>query len=197
VPEHGWRARQHRYSTRLFGPDPANVRLSWIAGERVAIGSVPTGTSIARLAGEGVSHIVNCRATPQTWLSQDLSVERLLFGTAAVVHAPMWDFGQSQSPRRWSAAVHFAVRALDADPAARKLVHCQQGRRRSVLVTYAVLRLRGHTPQEAADLIAGHRLQADLVPVYLADVERWIALGAPELAPLRRRRVGVARRAGH
>jgi protein-tyrosine phosphatase len=90
----------------------------------------------------------------------------------------MWDFGQSQHPRRWSAAVHFAARALDADPGSRVLIHCRMGRRRSVLVAYAVLRLRGRTAPEAADLITAHRLEAVLVPVYLADVERWLAAGA-------------------
>ncbi len=179
--ESSWRARHYRYSTRLYAPNPAYAWLSWIEGERIAIGSMPTGASISRLAAEGVSHVVNCRCAPQTWVSQDLAAERALFGTAAVAHAPMWDFGQSQHPRRWSGAVHFAVRALDADREARVLIHCHQGRRRSVLVTYAVLRLRGHDARDAADLIARYRTEADLVPVYLSDVERWIADGAPEL----------------
>jgi protein-tyrosine phosphatase len=163
------------------------MTVSWIGGERLAIGNLPTADSLARLADEGVSHIVNCRATPQTWLSRDLAAERALFGRARVAHAPMWDFGQSQSARRWSRAVHFAVRALEDDDAARVLVHCQKGRRRSVLVAYAVLRLRGYRPDNAADLIVAHRRQARLVSVYLADVERWIRDGAPEAGGRRKR----------
>ncbi|HKS99548.1 MAG TPA: hypothetical protein VJT31_08470 [Rugosimonospora sp.] len=158
--------------------------VSWIAGERLGIGRLPRVDALDALAAAGVSHIVNCRATAQTWLTRDLAAERALFGAARVAHAPMWDFGQSQDPRRWSGAVHFAARVLDEDSAARVLVHCQQGRRRSVLVAYAVLRLRGYPPAEAAHLIVTHRLEARLVPVYLADVERWLAAGAPE-APRR------------
>ena len=47
----------------------------------------------------------------------------------------------------------FAAGALDEDPDAGVLIHCQQGRRRSAMVAYAVLRLRGHDPAEAARLV--------------------------------------------
>jgi protein tyrosine phosphatase (PTP) superfamily phosphohydrolase (DUF442 family) len=177
------------------------MTLNWIGDERLAIGRLPTADTFARLSAEGVSHVVNCRARPQTWLSRDLAAERALFGRACVAHAPMWDFGQSQHPRRWSGAVHFAVRALDEDVGARVLVHCQKGRRRSVLVAYAVLRLRGYPAREASDLIVGHRLEAVLVPVYLADVERWLAGGAPNLrqrqCPVPARGPDVSSRGAH
>jgi protein-tyrosine phosphatase len=169
----GWRSVYHPYST-LDGPGSAVTSLSWIGGERIAIGCLPTAASLARLADEGVTHLVNCRSTPQTWVSGDLAAERDLLGPVNVVHAPMWDFGQNQRPGRWSAAARFAARALDDDPEARVFIHCQQGRRRSVMVAYAVLRLRGHPAQKAADLIVEHRREAQLVPVYLASVERWL-----------------------
>jgi len=62
----------------------------------------------------------------------------------------------------------------DEDPSHRVLVHCQQGRRRSVLVAYAVLRLSGHGPDGAARLIATHRQESELVPAYRDSVERWL-----------------------
>lgn len=89
----GWRARIHRYSSRLYGPDPATTCLTWIADERIAIGTMPTGATIGRLAAEGVTHVVNCRAIVETLLSQDLAVERARLGRARVAHAPMWDTG--------------------------------------------------------------------------------------------------------
>lgn len=58
------------------------------------------------------------------------------------------------------------------------LIHCQQGRRRSILLAYAVLRLRGHPPDRATGLIALHRSEAQLVDAYLASVERWLTAGA-------------------
>jgi protein-tyrosine phosphatase len=71
--------------------------------------------------------VVNCRARTQTLLSQDLAVERALFGEAHVAHAPMWDTGRRKHPRRWSAAARFVPQALDEDDAARVLIHCQTG----------------------------------------------------------------------
>jgi protein-tyrosine phosphatase len=172
-----WRAWYHRYSTRVYGPGRRTTWLSWIADERVAIGSVPTGDVLPRLPVVGVTHVVNCRAALQTWISQDLSLERALLGPSRVIHAPMWDSGRHQPPRRWAAAAQFSAQALDEDPDARVLVHCHRGRRRSVLVAYAVLRLRGRSAEEAAHLILSHRAEAQLVPAYVASVEDWLAAG--------------------
>jgi protein-tyrosine phosphatase len=173
--ELGWRGRVHRYSTRLYGPDPASTRLSWIAEERIAVGVMPTGATIDRLAGDGVTHVVNCRASWETLVSQELAVERALFGRARVVRAPMWDTGWRQHPKRWSAAAQFVARTLDEDPAARVLIHCKAGVHRSVLVAYAALRLRGHAAEAAAALIHGHRAEAKLLPRYRASVDDWIS----------------------
>jgi|SRR2546430_504349 len=181
----GWRAWHHRHSTWLYGPSRSTTLLSRLAGERIAIGSLPTAKALERLVAEGVTHVVNCRARVQTWISQDLAVERALFGAARVASAPMWDLGRPQDPRLWSAAVHFAARAVEDDPDAIVLVHCQQGRRRSAFVAYAVLRLRGHAADEAASLVLRHRVEAELVPAYRSSVERWLAAGAPTVGPLR------------
>jgi hypothetical protein len=89
-----WRQRYHHYGTRLYGPSPRTAWLSWIAEERIAIGNLPTGKTLPKLPDEGVTHIVNCRSTAQTLLSQDLAVERALLGPSRVVHAPLWDSGR-------------------------------------------------------------------------------------------------------
>jgi len=148
--------------------------LSWIGDERIAVSGLPTAAVIRRLPQEGVTHVVNCCARVQTWLARDRAAERRVFGLSHVVHAPMWDFGRPQHPRLWSPAVRFADEALDS-PDNRVLIHCQGGRRRSVLVTYAVLRLRGRTAEDAAALIVRHRTIAQIVPAYQDSVERWLA----------------------
>jgi protein-tyrosine phosphatase len=178
-----WTARRdwHRVSTRLYRPSPGTTPLSWIAGERLAIGNLPTADTLARFGDEGITHIVNCRSIVQTLVSQDLAAERILLGRSRVVHAPLRDHGWAQPPRLWSAAALFAARTLDDDPQARVLVHCHAGRRRSVMVSYAVLRLRGHSPTEATSLIATHRREARFVPAYTDSVERWLAGGAPSV----------------
>jgi protein-tyrosine phosphatase len=165
-------------ASRWYGPDPANAGLSWIAAERIAVGSVPTADSVPHLAEQGITHIVNCRSRAQVLISQDLAVERTTFGGDHVVHAPMLDHGQRQKPRLWAPAARFAAGVLGAEPRAGVLIHCQQGRRRSALVAYAVLRLRGYAREEAAELILSHRTVAELVPAYVRSVELW--LDAPE-----------------
>jgi Predicted protein-tyrosine phosphatase len=169
-----WRRRFHAFSTRLYGPRPDVSSLTWLGQERIAIGCLPTPATLAALPEHGVTHIVNCRSMAQTWLSQDLALERELLGVTRVAHAPMWDTGLPQPPELWASAALFAADALATNQAARVLVHCHQGRRRSAMVAYAVLRLRGHDPAVAASLITQHRVEAVLVPAYVDSVERWL-----------------------
>ena len=153
--------------------------------ERILIGSVPTRAGLGAVVEAGVTHAVNCRAPIQTTISQDLWALRNVLGVDRVVQAPMWDSGRPQPARLWAPAARFAAEALE-DPAARVLIHCQQGRRRSVLVAYAVLRLRGRDPDRAERLILESRGVARLVPAYRDSVEEWLASGGaetPEGAP--------------
>jgi protein-tyrosine phosphatase len=175
------RALQFRIANLVYGPGDRTSPYTWIGDERIAIGSLPTPSTLPVLAREGVTHVVNCRATAQTLFSQDLAAERALFGRERVAHAPMWDHGRDQPARKWSDAALMAARALQDDPHARVLIHCQRGRRRSVLVAYAVLRLRGHTAEGAARTILSHRREGRLVPAYRRSVEAWLArLRPPE-----------------
>jgi protein-tyrosine phosphatase len=169
-----WRTHVYGAASRWYGPRPANAGLSWIGAERIAVGSVPTAESVPRLAEQGITDVVNCRSRAQVLLSQDLAVERATFGRDHVVHAPMLDFGQRQDPRLWAPAARFAVGVLGSEPRARVLIHCQQGRRRSAMLAYAVLRLRGYDSEEAAELILSHRAVAELVPAYVRSVDQWL-----------------------
>jgi len=155
----------------------------WIGQERVAIGSVPPAGSVAGLAGQGVTHVVNCRTHGPVWLRGDLAAERAVFGVARVAHAPMRDLGLGQRPRLWAAAACFTARVLGDQPQARVLIHCSAGCRRSAMLAYAVLRLPGRTAGEAASLVLRYRAGAQLVPAYVHSVERWLAR---EPAALRR-----------
>jgi protein-tyrosine phosphatase len=179
-----WRRRIHAVSTRVYGP-ARRYEPRWIAGTRLAIGALPSPATLDALVGAGVTHIVNCRATHQTWLSQDLAAERELLGPANVVHAPMWDVHLAQPPRRWSRAALFAAAVLGRDPSTGVLVHCQYGRHRSAMVAYAVLRLLGHDPDAAAGLIREHHPDAQPLARYTRSVEDWIAAGAEPHGPLR------------
>ena len=172
------RGVQARRPRRVPGPDAAGVALSWIGGERIAISGVPSPQGVAHLAEQGVTHVVNCRPrAPVRWYG-DLAAERAAFGPGRVAHAPMQDHGRRQRPAVWAAAACFAARVLDDQPHAGVLIHCSAGRRRSAMLAYAVLRLRGHDRTRAAALVLRYRPQAQLVPAYVHSVERWLAAAA-------------------
>jgi protein-tyrosine phosphatase len=168
-----------RATGAVYRPLPVTRGFTWIGEERLAIGSLPVGDDLERLAEEGVTDVVNCRHTYQTYFSQDLWAERERFGAEHVVLAPMWDDGRPKRPRDFAHAVSFGARRLEEDPDARLLVHCQQGRRRSALVAYGVLRMRGHSAEDASRLILTHRPVTRIVPAYRASVEQWLDSGAP------------------
>jgi protein-tyrosine phosphatase len=159
----------------LPGPVAAGPALSWIGDERIAISAVPSARVVAGLAEQGVTHVVNCRPRAQVRWSGDLAAERAAFGPERVAHAPMQDHGLRQRPAAWAPAACFAAQVLEDLPQAGVLIHCTAGRRRSVMVTYAVLRLRGHDRAGAAALVLRYRTEAVLVPAYVRSVEQWLA----------------------
>jgi protein-tyrosine phosphatase len=169
-----WRDHRFRLATMVYGPGVTAPAFTFIGEERIAVGSLPTPSSLIALREAGITDVINCRARPQHAFSGDLDTERRLFGPDHVRAAPMWDHGRPQDPALWAGAALWGARVLD-DPGARLLVHCQRGRRRSVLVTYAILRLRGHTGEEAAKAILSHRTEGRVVPAYRLSVERWLA----------------------
>ena len=160
------------------GPGAAGPLLSWIGDERIAISSVPSALLVARLAEQGVTHIVNCRSRAQVRWSGDLAAERAAFGPGRVAHAPMHDHGLRQRPAAWAAAAGFAAQVLTEQQQAGVFIHCSAGRRRSPMLAYAVLRLRGHDRAEAAALVLRYRTGAMLVPAYVRSVERWLPTAA-------------------
>lgn len=156
--------------------------LSWVGDERIAISAVPPIWLVARLNEQGVTHVVNCRSRIQVRWAGDLAAEQEAFGSGRVAHAPMRDHGQRQRPSQWSAAACFAAEVLAEQQQARVLIHCTAGRRRSAMLTYAVLRLRGHAPARARALVLNYRTQAELVPAYVRSVERWLVTANPVTA---------------
>ena len=160
------------------GPGARPV-LNWVGDERVAISGVPSAVMLADLAEQGVTHVVNCRPRLDGWWTGDLAAEQAAFGAGQVAHAPMQDHGLRQRPAAWAAAAVFAARVLDEQPQAGILIHCTAGRHRSVMLAYAVLRLRGRDRDQAAALVLRYRPEAELLPAYVRSVERWLDSGHP------------------
>ena len=161
-----------------LGAGPGGPALSWIGDERIAVSGVPSARMVARLAEQGVTHVVNCRPHLQVRWWGDLAAERAAFGPRRVAHAPMQDHGLRQPPAAWAAAACFAAHVLEEQPQAGVLIHCTAGRRRSAMLAYAVLRLRGHDRTQAAALVLRYRTEAMLVPAYVDSVEQWLTTAA-------------------
>jgi protein-tyrosine phosphatase len=180
TPESGVRAARSRFGRprprRNSGP--AGPMLSWVGDERIAISAVPRPAAVAGLVGQGVTHVVNCRPRLDGWWGGVLAAERAVFGLERVAHAAMQDHGLRQRPAAWAEAARFAAQVLDDQPQARVLIHCTAGMHRSVMVAYAVLRLRGHDRDEAAGLVLRYRARAELLPAYVRSVERWLVTAA-------------------
>jgi len=160
------------------GPYAAGPALSWIGDERIAISGVPSALMVAGLARQGVTHVVNCRPRALVRWSGDLAAERAAFGPGQVAHAPMTDHGLRQPSAAWAPAACFAAGVLACQQQAGVLIHCTAGRRRSAMLAYAVLRLRGHDRTQAATLVLRYRTEAVLVPAYVQSVEQWLATAA-------------------
>ena len=161
----------------MFGPYASQPALSWLGDERIAISGVPPARLVPGLADQGVTHVVNCRPRAQVRWWGDLAAEQAAFGPERVAHAPMQDHGLRQRPAAWAPAARFAAQVLADEPRAGVLIHCTAGRRRSAMVAYAVLRLRGHDRTQAAALVLRYRPEAMMVPAYVRSVERWLAAG--------------------
>jgi len=160
------------------GPYAAGPGLSWIGDERIAVSGVPSARMVAGLAGQGVTHVVNCRPRALVRWSGDLAAERAAFGPGRVAHAPMADHGLRQPPAAWAPAACFAAGVLAGQPRAGVLIHCTAGRRRSAMLAYAVLRLGGRDRAQAAALVLRYRAGAVLVPAYVHSVEQWLTTAA-------------------
>jgi protein-tyrosine phosphatase len=166
-----------RWPRPRAGPGPAacGPALSWIGGERIAISGVPPAWAVPRLAEQGVTHVVNCRPRAQVRRWGDLAAEQAAFGPGQVAHAPMQDHGRRQRPAADPPAPARRSTPPPPTPQAGVLIHCSAGRRRSAMLAYAVLRLRGHDRARAAALVLRYRIEAQLVPAYVRSVERWLA----------------------
>ncbi len=115
---HSWRARLRRCSIGLIASDPHSAALSWVGVDRIAISGLPPRGAVPRLADQGVTHVVNCRARPQVLLSGDLAAERAAFGHGRVAHAPMWPVRGDAVPEPATPAAGASGQAADPPVAA-------------------------------------------------------------------------------
>ena len=135
--------------------------------ERLAVGgAIYTVANMRSLAGSGITHVVNLqREFDDRTIVADTGVAVLCLDCAD-------DFLPKPSELFWDAAV-FTLEAL-RQPRARVLFHCAAGIHRSPMMLLAILRVLGHSPDEAIDMIAAARPQAEFLDVYLDSIEDFL-----------------------
>ncbi len=154
-------------------PPPAWARGGWVVRRpgdfdfvtaRVATGGGLWDEADARaVLDAGITHVV----TAARELEDD--VRRLLAGRAHHLANGTWDDGTAKRTAWFARSITFSLRALDADPNARVLLHCGAGINRGPSAAYAVLRALGHEPEEAYELITAARPFAGII--YAEDAE--------------------------
>ncbi len=136
--------------------------------ERLALGgSIATCENMLQVSAAGITHVVNLQ-----WEFDDRSI----VGETGV--EVLWlecsdDFLPKPAELFWD-GIQFVLRAMQ-DPRARVLFHCAAGIHRSPMMLLAVLRVLGHAPHEARNLIASARPLVDFPDVYLESVEDFLA----------------------
>ena len=160
------------------GPGAAGPALSWIGDERIAISGVPSARAVAGLAGQGVTHVVNCRPRAQVrWRGGP--------GGRAGGLRPRAGRARADAGSRPAAAARgvggggVLRRAGAGGSAAGRGAHPLH--RRPAPLGHAGL--RGAAAARARQrpggaLVLRYRPQAMLVPAYVRSVERWLAAAA-------------------
>jgi protein-tyrosine phosphatase len=135
--------------------------------ERLAVGSaIGTFENMLEVSAAGITHVVNLQAEfDDRSIVGDTGVEVLWIECSD-------DFLPKPAELFWD-GILFTLEAL-RDPRARVLVHCAAGIHRSPMMLFAMLRVLGHQPEEARNLIAAARPLAEFPSVYLDSVEDFV-----------------------
>jgi|SRR5579883_1472852 len=149
---------------------------NWIT-QRLATGELIADRNAAQyLAGQGITHIVNCHTRDESDLVRDLPL--------AYLHCPTEDDGQPKGAEWFRPGIAFVLNALACAPAriraplpggaspTRIYVHCAMGYQRGPSMLYAALRALGLSPALAEKLVRTGRPGVGLC--YQRDADRAI-----------------------
>lgn len=139
----------------------------WVL-DRLAVGNgVNTRAEVARLAREGITHVIDCRSDP---------APRSLYAKSGVLvmSASTDDDGQRKGSNWFAAPVFYAMVVLRR-PSTKILVHCHAGINRGPSMAYAIMRAAGYDRTQALSMIRMARPIARIAYSQDADrfVERW------------------------
>ena len=145
--------------------------MTWVT-DRIAVGGgIWTDDKMQQVVRQGVTHIIDMQIEfDDTEIAKPYGI--------AVLWNPTDDDFQPKPPGLFQHAVEFALDALER-PDAKVFIHCAAGVHRAPMMTLALLRALGWSKPDAMRLITSKRYVADLAPVYVDSVERFMQTYEP------------------
>jgi len=141
--------------------------ITWLT-DRIAVGGgIWSAENMAKVAKEGITHIIDMQIEfDDTALAKEHGIE--------VLWNPTDDDFESKPAGLFRRGVEFAARALNEN-GSKLFVHCAAGVHRGPMMALAVLAWMGWDLEDARELIEGRRPAADLAPVYVESVEKFLS----------------------
>ena len=141
--------------------------MTWVTDHIAVGGGIWTDDKMQQVVREGVTHIIDMQIEfDDTEIAKPYGVK--------VLWNPTDDDFQPKPPGIFQRGVEFALAALDENKDAKLFIHCAAGVHRAPMMTLAVLRALGWSKPDAMRLITSERYVADLAPVYVDSVERFM-----------------------
>ena len=141
--------------------------ITWLT-DRIAVGgAIWSAENMAKVAKEGITHIIDMQIEfDDTALAKEHGIE--------VLWNPTDDDFELKPAGLFRRGVEFATRALDEN-GSKVFIHCAAGVHRGPMMALAVLGSMGWGLEDARELIEGRRPAADLAPVYVESVEKFLS----------------------
>ena len=140
--------------------------ITWLT-DRIAVGGgIWSAENMAKVAKEGITHIIDMQIEfDDTALAKEHGIE--------VLWNPTDDDFESKPAGLFRRGVEFATRALNEN-GSKLFIHCAAGVHRGPMMALAVLVSMGWDLEDARELIERRRPAADLAPVYVESVEKFL-----------------------
>ena len=145
---------------------PKTMDITWLTNQIAVGGGIWTAQNMGMIARLGITHIIDMQIEfDDTPLAERHAIE--------VLWNPTDDDFELKPLELFRRGVDFARGALE-DLDAKLFVHCAAGVHRAPMMALAVLVSMGWDLEEAKDLIEAKRPAADLAPIYVESVERFL-----------------------
>ena len=141
--------------------------ITWITGQIAVGGGIWNAEKMEKVARLGVTHIIDMQVEfDDTELARPHGIQ--------VLWNAIDDDFQPKPPEVFQRGVEFALHALNSDGSGKIFIHCAAGVHRAPMMTLALLRVLGHSLDEAMTLIEERRPVVDFADVYVRSVENFV-----------------------